>query len=387
MNKWPIAKLGEVIRHRKEFITINDLVSYKRPRVRTHAQGIILRDEIPGALIKTKTQQVCKTGEFLVAEIDAKVGGFGIVPAALNNSIVSSHYFLFVVDETKLERCFLDYFIRTPMFFEQVDAQGSTNYAAIRPAHVLGYEIPLPPLAEQRRIVARIEELDAQIDEAKELRREATGYAELLFSARASAFFNINNTKESTLLETVSTLERGKFNHRPRNEPCFFGGDHPWIQIGEIENSDKYIKTWSQTLNNDGLAISKKFLRGTVLISIAATIGAVGILDFDCCIPDSIVGVTPNQKTSSEFLYYYLRYLRSHLEDIAPQCAQKNINLAILAKLPFPVYSLSEQNRIVTELNALQEEIGRLTDLHALNTIELNALLPAVLDHAFKGNP
>src|ERR1044071_4952404 len=150
------VRLGEVLRHRKEFITIDDLTRYKRPRVQLHVQGIVQRDEVPGALIKTKTQQVCRAGEFLVAEIDAKVGGFGIVPESLDGSIVSSHYFLFVIDDTKLDRRFLDFFIRTPAFQEQVAAQGSTNYAAIRPAHVLGYKFPLPPLEEQRRVVTRI---------------------------------------------------------------------------------------------------------------------------------------------------------------------------------------------------------------------------------------
>src|ERR1043166_7765133 len=118
----------------------------------------------------------------------------------------------------------------------------------------------------------------------------------------------------SAPLESVARLERGKFHHRPRNEPRFFGGDHPWIQIGEIESSDKYIRTWTQTLNDDGLAISRKFPRGTVLISIAATIGAVGILDFDCRVPDSIVGVTAFSDIDSDFLYHYLGYVRTHLE-------------------------------------------------------------------------
>ena len=107
--------MGEVLCHRKEFLTIDDVANYRRPRVQLHVKGILLRDEVLGALIKTKTQQVCRAGEFLVAEIDAKVGGFGIVPESLDGSIVSSHYFLFVVDETKLNRRFLDYFIRTPI--------------------------------------------------------------------------------------------------------------------------------------------------------------------------------------------------------------------------------------------------------------------------------
>ena len=113
------------------------------------------------------------------------------MPESLNGSIVSSHYFLFVVNESKLKLRFLDYFIRTPAFREQVAAQGSTNYAAIRPAHVLGYEIPLPPLAEQRRVVARIEELAAQIHEARTLRHQAAEEAEALFASFLTATFRL----------------------------------------------------------------------------------------------------------------------------------------------------------------------------------------------------
>lgn len=97
---YPLVPLGEVLSHRKEFIEIDDLGTYKRCRVQLHAQGIVLRDVVVGAEVKTKRQQVCRTGEFLVAEIDAKLGGFGIVPPELNEAIVSSHYFLFEVDET-----------------------------------------------------------------------------------------------------------------------------------------------------------------------------------------------------------------------------------------------------------------------------------------------
>src|SRR3990170_1809232 len=103
---WPKVRLGEVLTHRKEFVIIDDLQTYKRARVQLHAQGIVLRDEVPGALIKTKKQQVSQAGEFLVAEIDAKVGGFGIVPPGLDGAIVSSHYFLFVPDENRLDRRF-----------------------------------------------------------------------------------------------------------------------------------------------------------------------------------------------------------------------------------------------------------------------------------------
>src|SRR5688572_23890561 len=103
--RFPLREIGD--RDRVDIIMTNPpfgdgFTEYKRCRVQLHAQGIVLRDAIPGAEIKTKKQQVCKAGDFLVAEIDAKVGGFGIVPDDLDGAIVSSHYFLFDVNEEQL---------------------------------------------------------------------------------------------------------------------------------------------------------------------------------------------------------------------------------------------------------------------------------------------
>jgi type I restriction enzyme S subunit len=166
MKAWPVVPLSDVLQHRKEFITIDDTQQYKRCRVQLHAKGVLLRDCVSGADIKTKKQQVCRAGEFLVAEIDAKMGGFGLVPPALDGAVVSSHYFLFELDESSLDARYLDYYSRTERFRAQVEAQGSTNYAAIRPADVLAYTIPLPSLVEQQAIVAR---LDALAEKSQQL--------------------------------------------------------------------------------------------------------------------------------------------------------------------------------------------------------------------------
>lgn len=159
MKAWPVVPLADVLCHRKEFITIDDTQQYKRCRVQLHAKGVLLRDIVSGADIKTKKQQVCRAGEFLVAEIDAKMGGFGLVPEELDGAVVSSHYFLFEVDESCIDARYLDHYCRTERFRTQVEAQGSTNYAAIRPADVLAYTIPLPPLTEQQTLVTRLDAL------------------------------------------------------------------------------------------------------------------------------------------------------------------------------------------------------------------------------------
>jgi type I restriction enzyme S subunit len=386
MSQWPIVPLGDVLKHRKEFIQINDLETYRRCRVQLHAQGIVLRDRVPGSEIKTKKQQVCRPGEFLVAEIDAKLGGYGIVPPDLEGAIVSSHYFLFGIDETKLDRKFLGYFIRTPAFQEQVAAQGSTNYAAIRPGHVLEYRIPLPPLPEQRRLVERIDALAEKLDDAKRLRREGGQRREALLASVRAKVFEAAMAKGQTTLDKLASLERGKFAHRPRNEPRFFGGDHPWIQIGEIETSGKYIERWHQTLNEQGLAISRKFPAGTLLISIAATIGAAGILTFDCCVPDSVVAISPGAESDVNFLYHFLGYVRTHLEKVAPQSAQKNINLQILSTIKAPKLDLDDQHLIAEYLDRFTFHLGTLQVSQQQAELELNAVLPAILDRAFRGD-
>lgn len=172
MMAWPTVRLGEVLSHRKEFITIEPDEVYSRCRVRTSARGIVLRDRVLGSHIKTKKQQVCRVGEFLVAEIDAKVGGYGIVPPDLAGAIVSSHYFLFEIDERRLLGDFLGWYCRTPFFLEQINARGSTNYAAIRPAQVLSYTIPCPSVDEQRTVIDKLDRISSQAKDSASLIEE-----------------------------------------------------------------------------------------------------------------------------------------------------------------------------------------------------------------------
>jgi type I restriction enzyme, S subunit len=396
MKPWPKVRLGDVLRHRKEFITIDDLTTYKRPRVQLHVQGIVQRDEVPGALIKTKTQQVCCTGEFLVAEIDAKVGGFGIVPELLDGSIVSSHYFLFVVDESKLDRRFLDFFIRTPAFCEQVAAQGSTNYAAIRPAHVLGYEIPLPPLAEQRRVVARIEDLAAQIHEARALRHQAAEEAEaLLVSFRRAEFGESPQSDWIPLSNYVESIVNGK---SPATEGRPAASDE-WavLKVGAVS-----LGVFDER-ENKALPVSyvvppsMEVRPGDFIMSRANTVELVGA----CAL---VRKTRPKLMLSDKTFRFVFREPRQALPEYMEQVLKspplreqiergasgtsptmKNISKEKVLALRLPPFPLSEQRRIVSELGALQAEVDTLKHLQTETATELDALLPAILDKAFKG--
>jgi len=375
---WPKVRLGEVLRHRKEFITIDDLATYKRLRVQLHAQGILLRDEIPGALIKTKSQQICHTGEFLVAEIDAKVGGFGIVPDALDGAIVSSHYFLFEIDDSKLDRRFLDFFIRTPEFRDQVEAQGTTNYAAIRPSHVLGYEIPLPPVTEQKKIVARIEELAGHIGEVRYL---STEVEHDMNSLMLSAYYRITKNAPRKPLNEVAPL-----NRRPAT--ILLEKNYPQVAVRSFGKGTFH----KHHLSGSEITWQKPFLvkAGDILISnIKAWEGAIAVATAEdndhfgshrylTCVP--LRGVA-----TSQFVCFHLLTDEGlhNIGDASPGSADRNrtLNVKALLQIPIPVPSFAEQ----LWFDDLYHEVHAAKGVRTETGTELDALLPAILNNAFKG--
>ncbi len=88
------------------------------------------------------------------------------------------------------------------------------------------------------------------------------------------------------LLE-IASVERGKFTARPRNSPKYYGGSIPFVQTGDIKNSGGKISSYSQTLNEQGLEVSRLFSKGSILLTIAANIGDVAITEIDVACPDS----------------------------------------------------------------------------------------------------
>jgi type I restriction enzyme S subunit len=143
----------------------------------------------------------------------------------------------------------------------------------------------------------------------------------------------------------VGQLDRGRSRHRPRDAAELYGGQYPFIQTGDVANSGGYISRYTQTYSEAGLAQSRLWDAGTLCITIAANIANTGILQFDACFPDSVVGFVPNNLVTTEYIRGWLSFLQPTIEANAPQAAQKNINLEILRNLPVPVPPIDIQQR------------------------------------------
>jgi len=147
---------------------------------------------------------------------------------------------------------------------------------------------------------------------------------------------------------------RGKFAHRPRNDPAFYDGEHPFIQINDITATRKVITHHSQSLNDKGLAVSKRFPKGTLVLSIASSIGQVGILGFDSCFPDSLVGIISKDEraVSTDYLFWYLKTFQSHVAAMSDLAIQANINVEKLEAFTIEIHCPERAETIVSTLNA-----------------------------------
>ena len=320
-----------------------------------------------------------------------------------------------------------------------------TTFEAIRGNDLRSHPFPLPPLAEQNRIVAEIEKqftrLNASVavlkrvlanlkryrasvlkaacegrlvpTEAKLARSEGRDYEpadqlleRILAERRArreaqekprgrykepdapdnSDLPGLPNGWVWTTLPQLGELNRGKSKHRPRNDPRLLGGSYPFVQTGDIRHSQGLVTRHSQTYTEFGLAQSRLWPSGTLCITIAANIAETGILSYPACFPDSVVGfVCYDDPVISKFLEFFVRTEREGLERFAPATAQKNLNLKVLSDLAVPLPPLAEQHRLVAEVERLLSVINQTETTVEANLTRAERLRQSILKEAFSG--
>lgn len=180
-------------------------------------------------------------------------------------------------------------------------------------------------------------------------------------------------------LSQLAEVKRGKFSARPRNDPKYYGGGIPFVQTGDVTGANTYLKNHSQTLNEEGLSVSKLFPKGTILITIAANIGDTAIATYDVAFPDSVVGIIVNKNTDNTWLKYYLETVKEKLDAEATQNAQKNINLQILNPLPILSPPYVEQKKIARILSTWDKAIETVDKLIENSKQQKKALMQQLL--------
>jgi len=432
---WEKIELGSVIKHRKEFIIIDNSIVYNRCRVQVNRKGIVLRDSIKGFLINTKKQQICKEGDFLVAEIDAKVGGYGFVPKELNGAIVSSHYFLFDVDETRMLKQYLGWLIKTDIIQDQITSKGSTNYAAIRPSHVLKFEVPLPSIKEQMKIVERLNRFSKQYSligiELGQQQNHIQELRQVILREVMQGKISQNNENENadTLLELVyeqkrKLTEAGKLKKgkelRPISENqisfklpigwiwCrlndiadvgtggtpltskkeYYNGNIPWITSSAtgslfVSEAEKFITIKALKETN-----CKVFPIGTLIVAMygqGKTRGQITELLIEAATNQACASIDLIIKNNAhkEYIKYFFQKIYLEIRELAAGGAQPNLNLQKIKETLIPLPPLSEQKRIVDMLSLFFQTLNKLDQQVTKSILQTQQLLHTVLLESF----
>ncbi len=440
-----IVKLKSVVTYRRQFIEINDCEKYKRCRVQLHRRGIKLRDVVFGSEIKTKKQRLCKKDDFIVAEMDAKFGGYGIIPEELHGAIVSSHYYLYELDKDKLLPAFLKVIIDSGVFDEQIKAVGSTNYSRVSAKEVLEYEIPCPSLDVQKKIIDFYfsaketcsdlgEELSHQQTLLKKLRQQILQEAiegkltadwraenpdvepasELLarIKAEKEALIQAKKIKKQKPLPPITDEEK-PFDlpegwvwcrlhevilESPRNgyspKTVDFPAATKTLKLGAT-TSGKFIETEIKYINEKIPDDSFLWLENRdILIQRGNSIEFVGVSAIysgakrQYIYPDLMMKLKPADHVSEVYLHHVLMspYCREYFRENATgsQKSMPKINQGIVSNTLVPLCSQKEQQAIVAKVEKLLVICDQLEAQITQNQTHAEALMQAVLKEAFQ---
>jgi type I restriction enzyme S subunit len=393
---WPNVRLGELLARTERSEAVDASKVYQLLGVRLDGQGPFLRETLMGTQTSAGKLFRVATGDFIYSRLFACRGAFGVITEELDGSYVSGEFPTFVPVQGTVDVAFLKYWFRLPSVITTVDADctGSTPLTRNRfkENFFLALKIPLPPLEEQRRVVARIEELAAQIHEARTLRHQAAEEAQALLQNQVGRVF-------TQIEERHKPREFGSFS------PHVTSGPRNWAKHYE-QNGSRFYRAQDIGPAGNVLHDSKVFITpppgeqgrtamlqhgDLMLVITGATVGRASVYrkGLEPGFVSQHVGICrlPQSEVEPEFALWGLRGPAGQAQLLGQRYGQgkPGLNLTNIRSLALPFPSLAEQRRIMAELDALQAEVGALKRLQTETAAELDALLPAILDKAFRG--
>ena len=386
-----MVPLREVLVQYKDYIENPEPKVYPKLSVKLYGKGVMLDEPADGTTLKMKRHQIAKSGQVILSEIWGKKGAIGFVPTEGHGALCTSHFFLFDINTDKLNPKYLQAIFTANYLQSQLDseAKGTTGYAAVRPKYLLAAEIPLPPLEEQQRIVACIEELATRIEEARGLRKRSVEEIEKLLPSTVSrTLASFEGEARHVAVESIA-ISVTDGDHLP---PPKTTSGVPFIFISNVVDGKVNFSNckWVSSEYYSSIVASRVPKRGDLLYTAVGSYGIPCLVDTDeqFCFQRHIAIIKPNRnQIIPEFLKWALSSsdVYEQATKAATGSAQLTVPLRAIRKLKFQLPSFPEQRRIVAYLDDLQSKTNALKQLQAETQSELDSLLPSILDKAFKG--
>ncbi|MDQ0658578.1 restriction endonuclease subunit S [Paenibacillus sp. W2I17] len=156
-------------------------------------------------------------------------------------------------------------------------------------------------------------------------------------------------------IEEIAESTSGGTPKRGINE--YYGGNIPWIKSGEL--NDSYITSCEEYLTEAGLKNSsaKLYPKGTLVLALyGATVGKVGVLDFEAASNQAVCAIYPNDEIDKDYMFWFFKQKRQEFIESSFGGAQPNISQRVVKETDIPVPSLEMQKEVVTFLNQCEFE-------------------------------
>lgn len=378
MTKWPATAVGELLHRRNEPARIDPDREYHEVTIKLWGRGVVSRGKVRGSEV-VSVRNVVRAGQLILSKIDARNGAIGLVPRELDGAIVSNDFPSFEVrDVSRCDIGFLGWLARSAQFVELCKAasEGSTNRVRISEERFLGQEIPLPPLAEQQALVARLDALATKTREVEEHLDAAERDADHLLALR---FRDLIADAPRRPMAEVAPLVR-------REQPIDLDGAYPELGIrsfgkgtfhkSPLLGSDVGTKRLYRIEPGDLLFSNVFAWEGAIAIARPEDVGRFGSHRFITCRATS-------ELTTAEFLRFYFLSDEGMLRigEASPGGAGRNRTLGLekLMAIEVPAPPLAVQRTF----DRLQADVAALKAKHTAIREANAALVPATLERIF----
>ena len=342
-QKTPRVALKELLQVVSRPIALEANRIYRRVTVKLYGKGVVLRDKVTAEDVKGDRWFEVIDGDLIFSKIDARHGAFGLIPEALDGSVVSNEFPTFAINTAEVHPVLLSSLLTTDRFYGEIDAKvsGASGRRRMEPEQLFEMLVPLPSFDEQREIAKRL----------------AQHYSIVNGASLIENNFNLDRGLFSGLdMDLRSIADIGTGSTPSRSNPAYFEGDTHWVLTAEVSECD--IEKTAETLTDQ--AIRDYCLRiyppDTILVAMygqGATRGKAAYLRVPAAITQNCAGIViTHPDVLPRYVYYYLR---SMYEEIRGQeysgGGVPHLNLSVIANLRVPIPSLEEQQAVVTELD------------------------------------
>jgi len=272
------------------------------------------------------------------------------------------------------------------MLIEQIETQrGGVAQQNLSLAQVKNFQIPLPPLPEQKQIVAILDEAFEGIDRAiANTEKNLANSREIFESYLKAIFTQKRNGWVEKKLGDISEVQSGGTPSRSKLE--YWSGETAWYSSGELNNL--YTIAPERNITDKGLENSnaKLFPKGSLLIGMYDTAALkMSILDRKAAFNQAIAGVKPNEKIDLIFILHAINFVKPEILSLRRGVRQKNLSLQKIKDIILAIPELQEQKRVVQQLAAMRKETQRLETIYRQKIAALKELKQSILHKAFTG--